>query len=476
VSAPTRRLGWLRDQGMPATILVGAISTAFGVILLSATEYVAAMVRSIPGASSMDIVRTTLGVASTVLLSLAVYVGAIVTANTFSTVVAGRVRQIALMRLLGSSAQRERATIARQGLVLGVLGAAVGLLGGLFLAVVGLELLSDLWNVDVAWTVLRPDLIGPVVAVVIVTWAAAWVGSRRVITVTPLQALSQSAEAGHDHMRTRRGRNITAAVLLLIGGGLLAIGTTGLLSSNGILVAFLGGMTSFTGVALGATLIVPPALRAVGALFGRSAVARLAATNALRHPERSARTAIGVVMGVALVTMFAVAAASATRFLEAAMGESVTPEISTVIDTFTAVLMALVGVSAVIAAVGVVNLLTLGVLQRRRELGLLRALGLSGGQVRGVILLEAAHVVVTAVALGLLLGGVYGWAGTQAMLGWMPQAAGLASGPVFVPPVLPLPMVAGVVGATAVLTLAASVLPTRLATRLSPVRALAVEA
>ena len=84
-------------------------------------------------------------------------------------------------------------------------------------------------------------------------------------------------------------------------------------------------------------------------------------------------------------------------------------------------MMSLVAVSAVIAAVGLVNLLTLGVVQRRRELGLLRALGLSNAQVRRVVLLEAAHITIAALATGLVLGIAYGWAGAQSLLGSVPM-------------------------------------------------------
>ncbi|MFX8339508.1 hypothetical protein ABTL37_20330, partial [Acinetobacter baumannii] len=72
---------------------------------------------------------------------------------------------------------------------------------------------------------------------------------------------------------------------------------TGLVTPLGVLVAFVGGVLSFTGLSLGATLVMPPVLRLVGRAFGRSAVARLAAENAMRYPERSSRMAIGVVMG-----------------------------------------------------------------------------------------------------------------------------------------------------------------------------------
>lgn len=475
---PARRsaAAWLREPGMGATVLVGAISTAFGVVLLSVTEYVATLIRTQPGLEGVEGVQSVLTIATTVLVGLSIYVGAVVTANTFATVVAGRTRRIALLRLLGSSARRERTVLARQGLVLGCLGAAAGFIGGLVVSLVGLRLASNAWGLDVPWTVLRADLAAPSIAVILVTWAAAWVGSRRVGVVTPIQALSNAVEAPRERVVARRGRHVTAAALAIVGTGLLAVGiAVGGVSSSGILFSFVGGALSFTGIILGATLFLPPALRGVGALFGRSVVARMAAGNALRHSERSARMAVGVVMGVTLVTMFAVASATSTRFFHVVLGEEIPAELSLSVDVFTGVMMGLVGVSAVIAAVGVVNLLILGILQRQRELSLLRALGLSVRQVRTMVVWEAAHVVVTSVVIGLVLGTVYGWAGAQSLFGWMPHAAGFADGPVFVAPSIPASTIVVIVAATAALTISASIVPARLATRLSPVRSLAAQ-
>src|SRR3546814_18837265 len=99
-------------------------------------------------------------------------------------------------------------------------------------------------------------------------------------------------------------------------------------------------------------------------------------------------------------------------------GGELEPEFETLIDTFSAIMMGLVAVSAVIAAVGLVNLLTIGVVQRRRELGLLRALGVSTGQVRGMVLLEASHLTIAALSTGSVLGIVSGWAGAPALPRW----------------------------------------------------------
>nr|WP_274635902.1 ABC transporter permease [Microbacterium bovistercoris] len=469
-----RETHWLRERGMGASILVSAISAAFGVILISATGYLAAMLRANPYIGESGTLAVVLGVVGVILVGLAVYVAAIVTANTFSTVVAGRTRQIALLRLIGASARAQRAEVARQGLVVGVIGAIVGLAVGILVSFAGIAIVArvlDITGVD--YEVLRAVLLLPTAIVALTTWAAAWTGSRRVLAVTPLQALGASTEARREEVARRTGRNVTAVILVGVGMLLLTAGVAlGLLNPSGVLVAFVGGLLSFTGIALGATVFMPPLLRLTGRMFGRSAVARLAAENALRYPERSSRMAIGVVIGVTLVTMFSVAMESAKAVMAAAAGGTLPPELSTVLDTFAGIMMGLVGVSAVIAAVGLVNLLTLGVVQRRHELGLLRALGLSTGQVRRVVLLEAAHIAITAVITGVVLGIAYGWAGAQSLLGAVAaNPNGEQAGMVW--PAIPVPVVVGIVVTTALLTLVAAVVPTRLATRVTPVEALA---
>ncbi|KRA25609.1 peptide ABC transporter permease [Microbacterium sp. Root61] len=466
---------WLRERGMGASILVAALSSAFGVILISATGYIAAMLRADPYVGDSETLAFVLGFLTILLVGVAIYVAAIVTANTFATVVAGRTRRIALLRLIGASAQSQRREVARQGLIVGAIGAFLGLVAGTAVSAAGIAITGRMLGLgDVAYTLVEPVLLLPAAIVALTTWAAAWAGSRRVLTVTPLQALGGSVEASHGEVAHRTGRNVAAIVLFVAGGALLAAGiAVGMVSPLGVVVAFVGGILSFTGLALGATLVMPPVLRLVGRLFGRSATARLAAENALRHPERSSRMAIGVVMGVTLVTMFAVAIESVKAVMTAAGGGSLPDELVTVLDTFSAIMMALVGVSAVIAAVGLVNLLTIGVVQRRRELGLLRALGVSNGQVRRMVLLEAAHVTIAALLAGLVLGIVYGWAGAQSLLGSVPVNPDLPPAPTLIWPAVPFWPIVVVIVATAVLTLVAAVVPTRLATRVAPVEALA---
>ncbi|UYK41629.1 ABC transporter permease [Microbacterium terricola] len=458
---------------MGASILVAAISTAFGVLLITVTGYIGAMLRGIPVFGTSETLAAIVAILGMLLLAVAVYVAAIVTANTFSTIVAGRTRRIALLRLIGASARSQRAEVARQGLVVGAIGAFTGLVVGTLAGMALVAVVDRMVGQDVAYTVAQPALLFPAVAVVLTTWAAAWAGSRRVLTVTPLQALGGTVEPSRTEVAGRRGRHTVAIVFAVIGLALLAGGLAlGLVSPLGVVVAFFGGLFSFTALTMSAAVVMPPLLRLTGRLFGRSTVARLAAENALRYPERSSRMAIGVVMGVALVTMFAVASESVKALAAVSSGGEVDPAFAQMLDSFSAVMMALVAVSAVIAAVGLVNLLTIGVVQRRRELGMLRALGLSSAQVRRMVLLEAAHLTVTALAFGLVLGVLYGWIAAQSVLGSVPIPPAWMA-PTLVAPAIPLVPVLVVVAATAVLTLVAAVVPTRLATRVAPVEALA---
>ncbi|WP_432053622.1 FtsX-like permease family protein [Streptomyces sp. bgisy022] len=69
---------------------------------------------------------------------------------------------------------------------------------------------------------------------------------------------------------------------------------------------------------------------------------------------------------------------------------------------------ALLGLAIVIAVMGVVNTLALSVVERTREIGLLRAIGLSRRQLRRMVRLESVVIAVFGAVLGLALGLVWG--------------------------------------------------------------------
>jgi putative ABC transport system permease protein len=453
------------------SITVAGLSAAFGVALLQSSAAFALILAADDKTGASGTVALMLAIVAMVFIVIAVYVGAIVTSNTFATIIAGRTRTIALLRLIGSTASAVRRGVAREGLIVGVVGAVLGLAVGTGVTAVTLGILVARGTVPaLSFEYLQPLVLLPVGAVILTTWLASWIGSRRVLTVTPIQATGAAEERTVEETLSNRGRNVTSIVLFGAGIGALVLGmAVGAVNPAGVLIGVVGGVLSFSGLALGAHLVMPPTLRFVGRAFGRTAPARLAAQNAVRYPERSSRNTIGLVIAVTLVTMFSVAIDSFQTMMQRAAEADPSRFSGTddVLVTIGIVFTALTAFSALIAAAGMVNNLSLSVLQRTRELGLLRALGFTAGQIRRMILTESAQLTCAAVLVGLVLGTFYGWAGAQSLLG--------SSGSGFVLPTVPLALLVVVAAGAAVLTLVASWSPARRATRIAPVTALAAQ-
>jgi putative ABC transport system permease protein len=78
------------------------------------------------------------------------------------------------------------------------------------------------------------------------------------------------------------------------------------------------------------------------------------------------------------------------------------------INIFLYFIYALLGLAVVIAVLGIINTLALSVIERTREVGLLRAVGLSRRQLRLMVRLEAVVVSVLGAVLGVAMGLVFG--------------------------------------------------------------------
>ena len=112
-------------------------------------------------------------------------------------------------------------------------------------------------------------------------------------------------------------------------------------------------------------------------------------------------------------------------------------------------------------SIAVVNTLTMIALQRGRELGLLRLVGGTPGQVRSMARWEAGLIVVMGLGLGLAI----------AATALLPLSHALTGS---LRPHVPLDQLAAILGVSAVLALLALVLPTRRALRSRPVEAIGV--
>ena len=85
------------------------------------------------------------------------------------------------------------------------------------------------------------------------------------------------------------------------------------------------------------------------------------------------------------------------------------------IDTMLGLFYALLAFAVVIALLGIANTLALSVFERTREIGLLRAIGMSRSQVRSVVRWESIVIAVFGTTLGLAIGTFFGWAIVRAM-------------------------------------------------------------
>ncbi|MGH2812395.1 MAG: ABC transporter permease, partial [Actinomycetota bacterium] len=79
------------------------------------------------------------------------------------------------------------------------------------------------------------------------------------------------------------------------------------------------------------------------------------------------------------------------------------------LDNLLVLVNGLLGLSLLIAVFGIVNTLALSVIERTREIGLLRAIGLTRRQVRGMIRWESVIVALMGTAFGLSVGSFFGW-------------------------------------------------------------------
>jgi putative ABC transport system permease protein len=137
-------------------------------------------------------------------------------------------------------------------------------------------------------------------------------------------------------------------------------------------------------------------------------------------------------------------------------------EITGAIDKIIGVVAALLGVAILIALIGIMNTLSLSVFERTRESAMLRALGLTRGQLRGTLLVEAVLMAVVGALVGISFGVTYGWITTRLMF----RDNSLVMH-------VPLGELAGYVALAALAGAIAAVLPARRAAKTSVVAAMA---
>ncbi|MGH1488860.1 MAG: ABC transporter permease [Acidimicrobiales bacterium] len=85
------------------------------------------------------------------------------------------------------------------------------------------------------------------------------------------------------------------------------------------------------------------------------------------------------------------------------------------VDSLISLINYLLGFALFVAFIGVINTIVLSVVERTREIGLLRAVGTTRKQIRGIVRWEAVIVCIFGALLGIVLGVLFGWAAVTAI-------------------------------------------------------------
>ena len=246
-----------------------------------------------------------------VFAGVALFVGMFLIFNTFSMLVAQRVRELALMRALGASRRQVTSSVLVEALVVGVVSSVTGLLAGIGVAS-GLRALLGAIGLEIPGgpaVVATRTVVVSLVLGVVVTLVAALVPARRAARVAPVQAMRESGPAED---RSLRRRTLLGSALLVLG--VLAL-VPGLRDGNLPLLG-LGAVVCFLSVATLSPLFARPVVSFLGLPFTRIGVpGRLGRSNAVRSPRRTSATAAALMIGLALVAMVSTLGESAKKSL-----------------------------------------------------------------------------------------------------------------------------------------------------------------
>jgi putative ABC transport system permease protein len=251
---------------------------------------------------------------------VALLVGSFIIFNTFSIVVAQRSRELALLRAIGAGSSQVLGSVLFEAVLVGLVASTIGFVLGIFLAA-GLKALLGALGLDIP----ASDIAIPAAAIIwsyvlgmIVTVVAAIAPALRAARIPPIAAMR---DASIDRSSTSPRRAVIGILITLVGVVFLVLGLFG---NSGLLYVGVGMGIVFLGVAVLGPTIAGPISGALGIPIQRikGITGVIARENAIRNPKRTSATAAALMIGVALVGLITVFAASARTSVDAAIDRS----------------------------------------------------------------------------------------------------------------------------------------------------------
>jgi putative ABC transport system permease protein len=269
-------------------------------------------------------IRQALGFFDTFLLifaAVALFVGSFLIFNTFSIVVAQRMRELALLRAVGASRGQMVRSVLGESVVIGLVASVLGVVAGVGLALGLRGLLAAFgFAIPSSGLIVAPRTVVVSIATgTLITLAAALMPAWKAGRIAPVSAL-QTVASG-EHTRSLRRSAIGAAVVVA-GSAVLSIGLfSGIYERMRYVGA--GAAALFVGVAVLGPVIAGPLGRVVGLpMTWMGPAGLLARNNAIQNPKRTSAAAAALMVGVALVALIAVMASSTKSSVNALIDSS----------------------------------------------------------------------------------------------------------------------------------------------------------
>lgn len=268
--------------------------------------------------SSLDFVNVFL----LVFAAIALFVGTFIITNTFQMMVRAEQSQFAMLRAIGASGGQVFSIVALQGLLVGILGSAIGVGAGYLLtrlvswglAKAGFEALQISWS----WSI---TLLALTVGIIVTVIGSLWPARSAALT-PPVEAMRQNTQT----QKPVWPRAIIGAVVLAVAVGLLAWAS----SESGQSGLWLGiGAALFL---LAMLILVTPLSAAIirvlaGLIWWLRPHARLAMRTLTANLRQTANTAAALMIGVALVAVGATLAASTKASTQSVIDQKINTDL-----------------------------------------------------------------------------------------------------------------------------------------------------
>ncbi|MFD0772726.1 ABC transporter permease [Streptomonospora algeriensis] len=285
---------------------------------------------------------------------VAILIGVTIIFNTFALTVARRRRESGLLRAIGAERRQVLGGVVIEAAFVGTIATLAGLVCG----VAGVGALRWVVGLTGISLITGPTIVSPISIAIAATVGigttilAAWIPARRAAATPPVEALRESAAEPRGVSRARTASGLVLAAAAIAGGAVAVV------SSNPVWLMLAAAIVPAL-VLCGPAIVTAsarwssPAARRAAGVSGSIAVGNLAAS-----PRRSASTALALMLGTAMVTVFSIFASSLTSAVGTDVREglqadlvvtSATPDFSTIDPTLAGRISALPDVDSVTA-------------------------------------------------------------------------------------------------------------------------------